>query len=209
MTKSFGAFIALCSAAVLAACGDDALNRSQDPALNHSVASQAEAIATTEAADLERAALRHFIGICVLQVSQPHRIEAMASAFEWSELPAEVASVMAPQEEGVPWSAWAFRDPTLSAVMVAIADSSGFRVGSLSGGKTCTISVGTGDVDEFLPLLTEALELDAPDGQYQIDGQRMTSWRRHNPNQIVTIVDAKGLGVQGFTTSIMTHDSDG
>lgn len=209
VTKSRVASIVLCAAAALSACGDPSSNGAQNPALNHSVASQSEVIADTEAADLEQAALRHFIGICVLQVSQPHRIEAMASALEWSELPAEVAAVMAPREEGVPWSGWAFRDPNLSAVMVGIADSSGFRAGSLSGGKTCTMSVAIGDVDEFLHQLVDALELDAADGQHQIEGQRVTSWRRHNPPQIVTVVDAKALGVPGYTATILAQDSDG
>ncbi len=140
-----------------------------------------------------------FIGSCVSNPGRPDKVAATAQALGYSDLPDDVALMLAPQAPDAKFKGWLSLQGVGSPLMLGISEGP-FRKKSF---QFCALSNPYISAEAIMPRVKELL---APGDQYMDEttaGQRMRGWQVPNiqVDGFLTISDISGMGYSGATIS--------
>jgi hypothetical protein len=148
---------------------------------------------------LAKRLVREFVGHCLQTLPDIQRIEAAARTLGWKELDRDVATMVAPKDNAVPWQGWFVPGAAPYFIGVSRAEFRGEPM------ATCTIANGQLPVAEALAQLQRLLPLGRVLGDYTELGQRSRLFEITVEGRLglLMVTDGEKLGLPGFTFGAM------
>ena len=141
-----------------------------------------------------------FLGTCAQNPGRLDKVGAAATALGWAETPEPLRTLLSPQATNAPFQSWFVIEGEGAPVLVGISE------GSFKGQtyQFCAVSNPFMDSETALKKLATYVELNTPDSDETVAGQRTRLWLTPSilDGSFLQVSDIGGMGYKGVTLSI-------